>query len=61
MVWRIYINNEIQINRFGLENLSYNLSDLLKSDQKISFVSKGLRNAHNTSIGDFIVSFRINK
>jgi molecular chaperone DnaJ len=54
-------NNSVEINRFGVEKLYYNLSDLKNSKQIASFLDKGLRNNQNTKQGSLFVTFNINK
>jgi molecular chaperone DnaJ len=56
-----YNNESIQINRFDVENILYDLTNLNCSDKQYRFSEKGLRNANNTAQGDLIVSFKINK
>jgi len=56
-----YNDENIQIDRFGAENLSYDLSNLKNSHKQYRFSGKGLRNAQNNGQGDLIVSFRITK
>ena len=56
-----YNNSIVNLNRFDVEMLSYNLKDLESSDKSISFPRKGLKSADNSRQGDYIVSFRITK
>jgi molecular chaperone DnaJ len=56
-----YNNKEVQINRFDVDFVTYNLSNLNQSDKRVVFSGKGLRNVTNDGQGDFIVSFRISK
>ena len=56
-----YNNKEVEINRYDVYTMTYNLSNLKQSDGKAIFSGKGLRSANNTNQGDFIVTFRINK
>lgn len=55
-----YNNNDVILNRFGLEKIKYSLSNLKSSDQKIRYPGKGVMGAHG-NLGDFIVEFKINK
>jgi molecular chaperone DnaJ len=56
-----YNNNKVSINRFDIEALEYDLSNLKNSSQKARFIGKGVTSSHNNRIGDFVVEFRINK
>jgi molecular chaperone DnaJ len=56
-----YNNNTVNLNRFDVEMLSYNLENLEHSDKSISFSGKGLKSSDNSRQGDYIVSFRITK
>jgi DnaJ-class molecular chaperone len=56
-----YNNNTVSINRFDIENLSYDLSNLRASNQAVTFAGKGVNSANNNRIGNFVVEFRINK
>lgn len=56
-----YNNREVQINRFDVDYVTYDLSKLNQSDKRVVFSGKGLRSATNDSQGDFIVTFRITK
>lgn len=55
-----YNNNDVVLNRFGLEKIKYSLSNLKSSDQKIRYPGKGIMGVHG-NLGDFIVEFKINK
>lgn len=54
-------NKTIEIDRFGVEKLYYNLRDLKFSTQTIVFPNKGLRNNSNTEQGDLCIKFNISK
>lgn len=56
-----YTNKIISINRCDLETIVYDLSKLRKSDEKVNFSEMGLKNSNNTSQGNLIISFIINK
>ena len=53
-----YNGETVEINRFDIENLSYNLSNLQKSDDLISFKNKGFK-GQNHNQGDYCLKFRI--
>ena len=56
-----YNNNTVNLNRFDVEMLSYNLGNLENSDKSIIFTGKGLKSSDNRGQGNYIVSFRIKK
>jgi molecular chaperone DnaJ len=56
-----YNNNTVNLNRFDVEYLSYNLRNLERSDKSVIFSGKGLRSSDNNKQGDYIVFFKISK
>jgi len=56
-----YNNKEVKINRFDVDYVTYDLSNLKQSDKRVVFSGKGLRNVTNDAQGDFVVTFRITK
>ncbi len=52
---------QIKVDRFGLEDLSVDLSKIAHSEQKVKFSGLGLNNSNSTGKGDFVISFIINK
>ena len=56
-----YNNSTVNINRFGIEDISYDLSNLRSSNQAVTFAGKGVNSANNNRIGNLVVEFRINK
>jgi molecular chaperone DnaJ len=54
-------NEEISIDRFGIEAFKFSLYNLSSSDSQIKFDGMGVKNANNSRQGDFIVAFRITK
>ena len=56
-----YNNNDVEINRFNVGKIKYNLKELTRSTQQLSFPNQGLKDARNQNQGDLIVTFRINK
>ena len=56
-----YNNNDVEINRFNVGKIGYNLKELTRSNQQLRLPNQGLKDARNQNQGDLIVTFRINK
>ncbi len=54
-------NHILQLDRFGVEKVTCDLSKLKNSEEMMVFEGKGLRNSNNTKQGNFVVDFRISK
>ena len=56
-----YNNSIVKINRYDVDEISYDMANFTQSDKRVNFAGRGLRSANNDAQGDFIVAFRITK